>query len=212
VIAVRGGPTAKSRCADALSDEERAQLVEVMLEDMLDTIVQAAGVTETWVVTPTAEIAALASRRGVRVVRQSEPARLNSGFQQALDVLTEEAPYASVVLLLGDLPLLAANELEAVIALSKTHQVVLAPTVSDGGTSAIGLAAGARFRMAFGHESFRRHGAIARGLGLSLAVVDAKSLSRDVDRPEDLFALIDAAPASRTGRFLREHLTPRVTR
>lgn len=210
VIAVRGGPDAKSRCADALSASERAVLTEVMLQDMLDAIESAAGVTGTWVVTPTASLAAAAARRGARIIRQDGVLGLNAAFELALDALAEHAPYAPAALLMGDLPMLAASELDAAVALARTHPVVLAPAHADGGTGVIVLQAGARIPLAFGPGSFERHAAGARASGHALAVVEANSLGRDVDRAEDLAAVVQAAPQTRTARFLQARLIGRV--
>jgi 2-phospho-L-lactate guanylyltransferase (CobY/MobA/RfbA family) len=52
VIAVRGGPGAKSRCADAPDGPERARLTAAMLQDML-AAVSRCDVTANWAVTPT---------------------------------------------------------------------------------------------------------------------------------------------------------------
>lgn len=210
VIAARGGPDAKTRCAGPLSSAERSQLAKLMLEDMLDAVLRADGVSGVSVVTPTAAIAALAQRRGAQVIPQEEPAGLNAAFELALGMLSETAPYAPAALLMGDLPLMTPNELEAALALSETHGLVIAPAIADGGTSALILRAGARLPLAFGPDSFRRHLASARRLGLSAAVIECDGLGRDIDRPDDLAALIASPSHGRTARFLRERLAGRT--
>jgi 2-phospho-L-lactate guanylyltransferase len=210
VIAARGGPDAKTRCAALLSAAQRSQLAELMLEDMLDAVLRADGVSGVSVVTPTLVIAALAKSRGVQVIPQDEPNGLNAAFELALGVLAETAPYAPTVLLMGDLPLMTPNELEAALALSETHGLIIAPAVADGGTSALILRAGARLPLAFGPDSFRRHLASARRLGLSAAVIECDGLGRDIDRPDDLAALVASPTRGRAARFLREHLGGRI--
>ena len=83
---------------------------------------------------------------------------------------------------------------------------MLAPSL-DGGTGLAGMRAGAPLKPAFGPDSFRRHAAEARRAGLSIAVVVAGSLSRDVDRPEDLAHLLEHGRATRAGAFLHERLS-----
>ena len=205
VIAVRGGLDAKSRCAEALDGPERARLTAAMLEDMLAAVFRCADVSATWVVTPTPELAELADRCGARAVRQKGAHGLNAAFRQALAVVGDQAPYDPVVLMPGDLPLLEPDDLGAAIRLLRTHGVVLAPSL-DGGTSLLGVRAGARLTPAFGPDSFRRHAAEARASALSVAVVVAGSLSRDVDRPEDLVHLLLHGPTTRAGAFLLERL------
>jgi 2-phospho-L-lactate guanylyltransferase len=109
----------------------------------------------------------------------------------------------------GDLPLLEPDDLGAAIRLLRTHGVVLAPS-PDGGTGLLGMRAGARLAPAFGPDSFRRHVAEARRSALSVAVVVAGSLSRDVDRPDDLAYLLAHGPSTRAGSFLRDRLKPQI--
>ncbi|HEX4179994.1 MAG TPA: hypothetical protein VHY32_04325, partial [Caulobacteraceae bacterium] len=68
VIAVRGGRTAKSRCAGTLSGADRARLTAVMLEDMLAALARCEEVAQAWVVTPTPDLAALARAHGARII------------------------------------------------------------------------------------------------------------------------------------------------
>ncbi len=205
VIAARGGCGAKSRCADALDGPRRAALTAAMLEDMLDTIARCQAVMRTWVVTPTAELADLAARRGARPIAQIGEAGLNAAFGQAIAEVSERAPYDPVMLLPGDLPLLEPDDLARAVLLVQTHAVVLAPAW-DGGTGLLGLRAGAAFEPAFGADSFSRHAAQAAQRGLSVSVLTAGSLSRDIDRPEDFARVVEHAPATLTGAFLRARM------
>jgi 2-phospho-L-lactate guanylyltransferase len=207
VIAVRGGANAKSRCAAVLSPAERDELTAVMLADMLAALSRTRRVAAVWVVTPTPSLGRLAAAAGARVISQSAPGGLNPAFRLALAEIADRAPYAATALLPGDLPLLMPNELEAAIALSRSHQVVLAPS-RDGGTGALLLRAAPTLEPAFGVDSFARHTAAARRQGLSLGVIKATSLSLDADQPEDLLAIIDQGPQTGTAAFLRERLRP----
>ena len=210
VIAVRGGPDAKSRCADALTGPDRAGLVAAMLEDMLAAAARCEAVAQTWVVTPTPELAELAVRSGARVIRQAGPTGLNPAFQQALAEVADHAPYAPILLLPGDLPQLAPEDLGAAALLLRTHAVVLASAV-DGGTGLLGLRAGAAVPPTFGPDSFRRHAAAAARRGLSAALIATGSLGQDIDRPEDLTSLLATHPDTCAAAFLRGRLQPRIS-
>jgi 2-phospho-L-lactate guanylyltransferase len=210
VIAVRGGPDAKSRCADMLAPADRAELTVLMLEDMLSAAARTAGLGRTWVVTPTPRVAEAANALGASTILQPEPADLNGAFELALAVVGDHAPYDAIALLPGDLPLLQPSDLEAALALARTHAVVLART-RDGGTGAIVLQPGARPPLAFGADSFARHVAAARALDLSVATLDAASLAHDVDEPADLAAVLDQGPATRTAVFLRRRLQTKIS-
>jgi len=207
VIASRAGPEAKTRLAGVMSAPDRAALTEAMLADMLAALT--ADIGSVWVVTPTDSLAIIAVRHGARVIRQTEPTGLNGAFDLALSFLADRAPYDPVALLVGDLPLLAASDLDAAIGLAAAHDVVLAPALADGGTGAIVLRAGTRFELAFGRDSFRRHADAASRLGLTAAVIEADSLGLDVDRPGDFAVVLTRGPATRTAKFLRARLRER---
>lgn len=199
IIGVRGGAGAKSRLASVLSPAERAELILVMLEDMLDALGRASRVSAVSVATPTPEVAALARARGCAVIRQAQPDGLNRAFDQALAEVAEAAPYEPVVLLPGDLPSIEPTELDALISLAETHALAIAPAL-DGGTGALVLRAGTQFAPTFGVDSFRRHREQAFQRGLATAVVKAGSLAHDLDRPEDIQSHVGRA--GRTGAFL----------
>lgn len=209
VIAVRGGPQAKSRCARALSGPDRAGLTAAMLDDMLAAIARCPEVSRIWVVTPTSELADLALGRGAKAVVQGPAGGLNAGFNQAVAKVSDCAPYEALMLMPGDLPLIEPDELSAAALLLRTHAIVLAPAL-DGGTGLVGLRAGATLPLAFGANSFKRHAAAAGKAGVPVAILAAGSLSRDVDRPEDLFGVLENGPATRTAAFLRERFEPRI--
>jgi 2-phospho-L-lactate/phosphoenolpyruvate guanylyltransferase len=211
VIGVRGGPHAKSRCGEVLTPDDRARLTEAMLEDMIEAVAGAPAIGRLWVVTPTPELARLAASRGAEIIHQPQDGDLNDAFALALAEIGERAPYDSVALLPGDLPLLQPADLEAAFTLSRTHAVVLAPALADGGTGAIVLRAGVQLPLFFGRDSFARHAAAADRLGLSRAVVIATSLTLDLDRPSDLHAVLTLGATTRTAAFLRTRLPKHLT-
>jgi len=204
VIAVRAGG-GKSRLAEILDAEARAGLAGAMLRDMLQAVAQASRVSGVWVVTPTPSLAAVAADLGAQVILQDEGGGLNAAFRQAQAMVAEAAPCDAAALLPGDLPLLEAADLDAALALAQTHPVVLAPA-ADGGTGALVLRAGLAFVPSFGPDSFAVHREQARRLGLGVAVVEAQSLARDLDRPEDAAHLLRTARSGFTLAFLRERL------
>ncbi|HEX7760923.1 MAG TPA: 2-phospho-L-lactate guanylyltransferase, partial [Caulobacteraceae bacterium] len=173
--------------------------------DMLLAVGLCTQVSRTWVVTPTQELAELAKRHGATVIIQEGPATLNGAFAQAIAEVSDSAPYDPVALMPGDLPLLQPGDLAAAILLARTHAMVLAPAL-DGGTGLLGLRAGVNFQPAFGADSFRRHSAMALEQGLTVGLVVASSLSRDVDRPEDLSSVLEMGASTVTSAFLRDRL------
>ena len=176
VIAARGGPDAKTRLAGVLTPDERDGLAAAMLEVMLRRL----GPARCRVVSPTDSLLDLAAAFGAAPLRQTG-GDLNAAFDQARADLDGPA-----VLLPGDLPLIQAEDLDAVIAAIATHDLVLSPAAADGGTACLAMTEPLAYPTRFGPDSFRSHRLQARERGLHVAVVRRPSLGLDIDRPEDL--------------------------
>jgi len=189
VIAVRGGPGAKSRCRGRLHDGQREALVEAMLHDMLEALAGCPAVRRVYVTTPTAALARLAARNGAVVILEHGPPDLNRAFTNARRRVAAVGPETIVALLPGDLPLLDPAEFSACVAAAQDGAVVLAPATLDGGTACVVQRADLLLPLAFGPDSFRKHQSAAAALGLEARVIEAPTLGFDLDRPEDLDAV-----------------------
>ncbi len=176
VIAARGGPEAKSRLAGVLGPEQRQGLTAAMLGAMLRRL----GPARCHVVSPTEALLALAASLGSAPIRQ-RGGDLNSAFEQARATCA-----GPVILLPGDLPLIAPEDIDAVEAAARGADLVLSPATADGGTACIALPSPIAYRMAFGPDSFVRHRLQAEARGLVPAIVRRPALGQDIDRPEDL--------------------------
>lgn len=186
VIAVRGGEEAKSRYGDLVAPQDRAAFVEAMLADMLSAIARVPSVRQVRVVTPTPRIAALARSLGARIVAELKPSGLNAAFRIGRESVARDDAAATVILLPGDLPGLAPADIEAVIAAAAPGRVAMVRAARDGGTGALAFAAGLDLPLAYGLDSFARHQAAVRDLGLDPFEVAAPSLAHDLDHPDDL--------------------------
>jgi 2-phospho-L-lactate guanylyltransferase len=204
ILAVRGGPEAKSRLARRLDAGRREALVEAMLADMLRALAACPAVLRTYVTTPTPSLARLAARAGAVVILEHAAGHLNSAFENARRRLAAADPDATVALLPGDLPRLDPADVEACLELADPTRLVLAPASADGGTGALVLRAGAPLPLAFGPGSFGKHLAGARQIGLTPHVVRAPGLGFDLDRPSDLDAFLTLGGAGRTMDLLRD--------
>jgi len=203
VIAVRGGPDAKSRLAGRLDPERREALVEAMLGDMLTALAGCPAVLRTYVTTPTPSLARLAARRGAVVILERAAGDLNGAFDRARRRIAADDPDTAVILLPGDLPRLDPADIEDCLVRSGPGRLVLAPASADGGTGALVLHAGVPLPLAFGLGSCGRHLAAARTLGLEARVVRAPGLGFDLDRPADLDAFLATGGGGQTADLLR---------
>jgi 2-phospho-L-lactate guanylyltransferase len=97
-----------------------------------------------------------------------------------------------VLLVPGDCPLLDATEVEALLDFAGPG-VTIVPDRHGTGTNALVLDPPGAMAPAFGPGSCARHAALAQRAGVRVSIRRVPSLAFDVDTPEDLAALPQAA-------------------
>ncbi len=191
----------KSRLRGALG-AHADELTLAMLEDLLEALVASPRLARVVVVTPDPAVAALAREAGADARVADDPG-LNEALAAATAALA--APGEAVLVVLGDVAGASAREIgalfEALDALGG-RGVVLAPA-RDGGTAALLRAPHDLMGTRFGAASAAAHRALAAERGAPLRELALPALAIDLDRPEDLGALLaSAAPAKRTRALL----------
>jgi 2-phospho-L-lactate guanylyltransferase len=175
LVPVKAFARAKLRLAPALSPERRHELAR----NMATRVVLSAAGLPVAVVCDDDEVAGWAASLGALVMW--EPGRgLNGAVQSGVKRL-EELGAAQVVVAAGDLPL--ATDLRWVPTFPG---LTLVPDRRGDGTNVISLPCGLDFRFSYGPDSFSRHLAEGRRLGVRMRVVHSSPLGWDVDIPEDL--------------------------
>lgn len=202
VIAVRGGPVAKSRCAPMFDAAQRELLVEAMIDDMLSALTGADNIDAIHLVTPTRAIADLALDHGADALLEDDAIGLNAALDTARRWVADSDADARLVLLPGDLPLIDPAELNRAIAAWQPGRLVIVPS-NDGGTGALIMAASAQVDLCFGEDSAVRHADAARRHGLEPLSIALPSLAFDIDSPHDITDMIRHGRDSRTRAFLR---------
>lgn len=175
LVPVKAFADAKLRLAPALDARSRAGLARRMAEHVL----RAAAPLPIAVVCDDPDVATWAGILGVPVIW--EPGQGLNGAVEAGVAAFHAAGVRRAVVAHADLPL--AGPLAWVAGFDG---VTLVPDHRDDGTNVMCVPAGSGFRFAYGPGSFKRHGATALSLGLSLRVVRDPQLGHDVDVPADL--------------------------
>jgi 2-phospho-L-lactate guanylyltransferase len=175
----------KTRLAAVLEPDERAAFARAMLADVLAAVRAAGHDPEVLATGP---------------VDCSAPVTVDE--RPLTDVVNDVLPdshEAAVAVVMADLPLVTGDALTRLF--EPDRDVVLAPG-RGGGTNAL-VARDPAFRVDYHGASIRDHRRIAREAGLTLATVDSRRLSTDVDEPADLVeVLLHADGAAR--EWLRE--------
>lgn len=202
VIAARGGGNAKSRLSARLGEQQRSALVEAMLADMLTALHNTESISSIWVVTPTPALASIATKSGANALPDTGIGGINGAFELARAAIASIDPSGTVLLLPGDIPLLSAHEINALLHASSSEAIAIAPANGDGGTGALALTATCPLALAFGPDSFAKHIAGAHAHGLETQTIVAPRIGLDIDRPADLDAFLGHGPCGRTGALL----------
>jgi 2-phospho-L-lactate guanylyltransferase len=212
LVPVKDMSTAKQRLAAVLTQPQRTTLARTMLKDICAALAEVKPRPAIALVTNDAFAISLARHYGFEIIVDND----NLGESEAIAMATTEAEKRGAqftMVLPGDIPLLRASEVEAVLAAMPPQGSVLVPATDGRGTNAVLRRPASLFPLHFGNDSFLPHHASARATGKSCVVLDNASLpgiALDIDRPADLAQLLGFPMRTRTQKLLCEwHLPER---
>ena len=178
---------AKSRLAPALTAPQRAALTLGMLRGVI-AAAQGAPVSAAWVVGGDDAARQVAADMGADW-RRDAAGDLNAALAAAMRDAFEGG--CAALYLPADLPFIGADDVSALLETSQGGALLtFAPAQRDGGTNAMLIPRGSRFRPLLGKRSFSRHKASAEALGIPYAVCDSGGFAIDLDTPADLAACV----------------------
>jgi 2-phospho-L-lactate guanylyltransferase len=191
---------AKGRLAAILGEAERRELALAMLEDVLRALQSAASIDDVVVVSPDADVRALATQLGASAIE--EPANVR-GINQALSFAPDslEPKPDALVVVLADVPEIQVDDVEDALSQLPERGLVICPS-HDKGTGLLAMRPAGLVPFRFGALSFSLHKREAAAQKLPIEVVRAESLARDIDSPDDLRALLSQPGDTATHRLL----------
>ena len=182
ILPIKSFDRAKSR----LERDGRAELAAEMATAVLRALRAASSLDRVVVVTRDEIARAAAREHGAEVVDEPAPLLGHSAAAE-LGIARAVALGADRVLLVpGDCPLLAAADVDGLLARHPRPGVVIVPDRHGTGTNALLLAPPDAIRPAFGPGSCERHRARCVAAGADVAIDEVPSLLLDVDTAEDL--------------------------
>src|SRR5712691_8398958 len=186
IIPAKGFSGAKQRLATFLQPHERRLLARAMLTDTLTACSQATGLEGVGVVTCDRDVAAVAGACGAAVLWEPQAQGHSQAVAFGVQVCRRRGS-TSMLTLPGDLPLLTAADVQAIITPPAARvPVVLVPNRDDLGTNAIVLSPPDCLALAFGHDSFQRHLRLAAERHLEVEIRRLPRVALDIDEPDDL--------------------------
>ncbi|MEY2518128.1 MAG: 2-phospho-L-lactate/phosphoenolpyruvate guanylyltransferase [bacterium] len=177
LVPVKELPRGKSRLAEVLDGDARADLVLFLMGRVVRACLEAG--LDVCVVSPDADVHAAARALGADVLDDGG----GDLTESVALALARHADATGVAVLAADLPHVTADDVRTLIANARPLALVAAP---DGTTNAIAACPPTAFRPSYGPGSAARHG----GTRLRLAGIE-----RDIDTPSDLGLALTACPA-----------------
>ncbi|CCF83736.1 2-phospho-L-lactate guanylyltransferase [Nitrolancea hollandica] len=184
IVPVQHLAQAKSRLAGRLSPAERRALAVSLLDIVLGALRESTSIGRTIVVTPDPEVLDLAARNGAVGLRE-HGAGLNAAITQARDVAIRWGA-GTLLVMLGDLPLVRPADVDDLLHAAKAADVVLAPDRHRRGTNALVLRPPDTLEPAFGPGSYPAHRAAANARGLRTLEFQSPAIAFDIDVAADL--------------------------
>ena len=186
VIPAKGFTGAKQRLATFLEPHERRVLARAMLTDTLTACSQATGLDGVGVVTCERDVADVAAALGAEVLWEPRTQGHSQAVAFGVQVCCQRG-VAAMLTMPGDIPLLTAADVQAIVAPPDPPvAVVLVPNRDDLGTNAILLSPPDCLPLAFGHDSFQRHLRLAAERHLGVEIRRIPRVALDIDEPGDL--------------------------
>lgn len=186
IVPVKPLRRGKSRLAEVLSENERAELNRRLLAHTLDTLKALPEIEQVLVISRDPSALSLARDHGARTVQENGAPQLNIALTRAT-VVAQNYATRGVLVIPADLPLITPEDLRVMLAsIQDPPVVVVAPDRHREGTNALLVCPAGLIEYDFGPNSFERHCSRAREAGARLEVCELPSLALDMDLPEDL--------------------------
>lgn len=189
LIPVKGFRNAKQRLSPLLGPLDREILAEAMFRDVLREVLLARGLCETIVVTGDSRVQEISKLMGAEVLLENA----ETGETAAVDfarIQLKNSGREAVLILPGDIPLVRAADIEAVLAeIPEGHSTpfaLLVPSHDRLGTNGLLLAPPDVITLRFGYDSFKYHLSQVASRGLPIRFFDNQHIALDIDEPRDL--------------------------
>ena len=185
VIPVKPLKNAKSRLSAVLPPPQRYELAQAMLRHVLSVATAVQAMTGVIVISRDTKALAIAREMGAKTIQESALSDLNPALMRATAVVKSWRADAALILP-ADLPFIHADDLRAMIQLSRAPSIVIAADKHRDGTNALLVRPPGVIEYAYGSGSFQKHIDRARRAGIDALPFHSDRLALDIDVPQDL--------------------------
>jgi len=202
-VKLTGG--AKQRLSPIASAALRQELALAMLEDVLEAVAGVNGLGGIVLVTVDAQAEALARRYGAATIADGAYDGHTGAVVAGARHLIAQGR-RTMLTIPSDLPLIAASEIEGLIAAhGRAPAFTIAPAHDDLGSNAILMSPPQAVPLRFGEDSYFPHLAAARAQGIEPCVLRLPGIAFDIDNPQDLHHLAQLKSKTRAGTLIAAH-------
>jgi 2-phospho-L-lactate/phosphoenolpyruvate guanylyltransferase len=194
--------TAKQRLAEALIAQQRSQLAEAMLRDVLHAASGVTGRIDVAVVTGDPRAQSMARELGFIVIEDERNESETAAIAMAT-AWSEEHGYETTIVVPADIPLIAADELHRVLDAAPDEGAVIVPAYDRRGSNCILRRPASIIPLRFGNDSFLPHCEAMKRTGKELVILEMSGIGLDVDNPQELDLLVEREGNTHAQRLLR---------
>jgi 2-phospho-L-lactate/phosphoenolpyruvate guanylyltransferase len=194
ILPVKSFDSAKQRLGSLLGAGSRHALAQAMFQDVLASLRKTELIEQIVVVASEPSVEFAADEQIILLEdeqRDGQSAAASTGIRWAVD-----SGFERVLLVPGDTPLLAAAEVDGLLA-NAPEDVVIVPDRHGTGTNGLLLRPPTVIEPSFGPDSLKRHVAAAEAAGVAYRVEPLPSLVFDVDTSDDLAVVVKTIEDSR---------------
>lgn len=201
IVPVKGGRY-KSRLSRSIGPMERSELSTLLLKDLLRTIAGAGLISDTFVVSSSANMREVARSLDAKAVPEKRDSGVNSAVQAAVSSLDG---YRDFLILPSDLPLLTSSDVRKALSLKRAGMdVVISPSASFDGTNLLMIDRSHSIELSYDNNSFWNHVRISAASGFSMAVYTSRGVMLDVDTERDVREILQTRVHTKSTSFLRD--------
>ena len=204
LIPIKDPTQAKTRLAGVLSEDERQRLAWSMFEDVSREAANALRPDRVVLVTSFGPAIDLGRKLGWDILLEESQISESASIDWASRVLSERG-FQSVMRLPADLPLVRADDIDALLSVElKCPGALLVPSRDRTGTNAIIRTPPTLFPSRFGPNSLALHRKEAARVGVECLIVDNVRIALDIDEPADVEMLVKQGRGTRAFEAVRE--------
>lgn len=198
IIPVTTFKNAKTRLSPFLSEDERENLLKVMLHDVTDALKK--QVDKIILISRDEDVLRYAESLNLETILEDENSNLNKALTQAMKYCKGKT--RKVIIVPSDIPLIGKTNIKILIDASKNLDFVIVPS-KGGGTNMI-IMKPLAIRTKYEGFSYQKHLKEAERKKLNPQVHDSFFMALDVNTTEDLGEIMIHGEKTHTRKYLKE--------